>query len=211
MLRHGRRVYGQIYDPLYIFGLPMTPAVWVRAQVGGVSRPVLFQVFERRVLTYNPANPPAFRVEMGNVGAHYYDWLTNPDSSREYAYANKDETRVVATRDPNVIYTLEVEVKKISLGPPGTPANMPDSAVYRIYRSLDGGQTQELRYTGEIGPGCWTILRVELLLPRDSHADPRRIGLLTACAQSPSAARGFGARVYSSYDGAKTFFYRGSD
>jgi hypothetical protein len=38
-------------------------------KVGGVDRPILFQVFERRVLTYNPANEPAFRVEMGNVGA----------------------------------------------------------------------------------------------------------------------------------------------
>ncbi len=42
--------------------------------MAGVERPVLFQVFERRVLTYNPANEPAFRVEMGNVGQHYYQW-----------------------------------------------------------------------------------------------------------------------------------------
>src|SRR5205085_2221786 len=32
------------------------------------------QLFERRVLTYNPANPPATQVEMGNVGRHYYNW-----------------------------------------------------------------------------------------------------------------------------------------
>jgi hypothetical protein len=42
--------------------------------VGGKELPILFQVFERRVLTYNPANPPAFRVEMGNVGQHYQLW-----------------------------------------------------------------------------------------------------------------------------------------
>ena len=35
---------------------------------------VLIQAFERRVLTYTPANPRAFQVEMGNVGRHYYDW-----------------------------------------------------------------------------------------------------------------------------------------
>ena len=34
----------------------------------------LIQAFERRVLTYTPANPAAFQVEMGNVGRHYYLW-----------------------------------------------------------------------------------------------------------------------------------------
>ena len=38
---------------------------------------MLIQAFERRVLTYNPANPPAFQVEMGNIGLHYYDWRYN--------------------------------------------------------------------------------------------------------------------------------------
>jgi hypothetical protein len=70
----GRYVRAQVYDPLFVFGLPVTGAYWVKAKVGGVERPVLFQVFERRVLTYNPANPPAFRVEMGNVGQHYFQW-----------------------------------------------------------------------------------------------------------------------------------------
>jgi len=70
----GRYVRGQVYDPLFVFGLPVTGAYWVKAKVGGVERPILFQVFERRVLTYNPANEPAFRVEMGNVGQHYQQW-----------------------------------------------------------------------------------------------------------------------------------------
>ena len=64
----------QLYDPLRVFGLPVSAPYWVRVKVGGAERPVLFQVFERRVLTYNPANPPAWRVEMGNVGQHYYQW-----------------------------------------------------------------------------------------------------------------------------------------
>ena len=59
---------------LFVFGLPVTGAYWVKTQVGGKEMPVLFQVFERRVLTYNPANPPDFRVEMGNVGQHYHLW-----------------------------------------------------------------------------------------------------------------------------------------
>lgn len=71
---NGQYLRDQVYDPLFVFGLPVTGAYWVMAPVGGVERPILFQVFERRVLTYNPANPPAFRVEMGNVGQHYYQW-----------------------------------------------------------------------------------------------------------------------------------------
>jgi hypothetical protein len=71
---NGRYVRALVYDPLFVFGLPVTGAFWVKSKVGEVERPILFQVFERRVLTYNPANPPAFRVEMGNVGQHYYQW-----------------------------------------------------------------------------------------------------------------------------------------
>jgi hypothetical protein len=71
---NGRYVRAQVYDPLFVFGLPVTGAYWVKVKVAGVERPILFQVFERRVLTYNPANQPAFRVEMGNVGQHYYQW-----------------------------------------------------------------------------------------------------------------------------------------
>jgi hypothetical protein len=52
----------------------VTGAFWVKTKVGGKEMPVLFQVFERRVLTYNPTNQPAFRVEMGNVGQHYQLW-----------------------------------------------------------------------------------------------------------------------------------------
>ncbi|HEU4324379.1 MAG TPA: hypothetical protein VFS21_14595 [Roseiflexaceae bacterium] len=71
---NGAVVQGQVYDPLFVFGLPVTAPYWATVRVGGVEQPVLFQIFERRVLTYNPANPPAFRVEMGNVGQHYYQW-----------------------------------------------------------------------------------------------------------------------------------------
>jgi len=71
---NGRYVRAQVYDPLFVFGLPVSGAYWVKTRVGGKELPILFQVFERRVLTYNPANPPRWRVEMGNVGQHYYQW-----------------------------------------------------------------------------------------------------------------------------------------
>jgi len=43
--------------------------------VGGVERAIAVQVFERRVLTYTEGNSPEFRVEMGNIGRHFFDWV----------------------------------------------------------------------------------------------------------------------------------------
>lgn len=65
-------------DWLYLFGRPITEAYWVRARVGGAEQWVLVQLFERRTLTYTPANPAAWQVEMGNVGQHYYQWRYGP-------------------------------------------------------------------------------------------------------------------------------------
>ena len=59
------------------FGHPITDAYWVKANLGGREQDVLVQLFERRTLTYTPSNPPAFRVEMGNVGQHYFLWRYN--------------------------------------------------------------------------------------------------------------------------------------
>ena len=38
-----------------------TEPYWTRAVVGGVERDVLAQLFQRRVLSYTPATPPALR------------------------------------------------------------------------------------------------------------------------------------------------------
>jgi hypothetical protein len=62
------------FDWLYVAGYPIADAFWVRVPVAGKPRDVMVQPFERRLLTYNPANPVRFQVEMGNVGLHYYRW-----------------------------------------------------------------------------------------------------------------------------------------
>jgi hypothetical protein len=63
-----------LLDWVFTLGYPIAEPYWVRAKVGGVERDVLVQIFERRVLTYIPDNAPGWRVEMGNVGRHYYRW-----------------------------------------------------------------------------------------------------------------------------------------
>lgn len=61
-------------NPFYATGYPLTEAYSTTVLVGGVPKRVLVQVFERRVLTYTPDNPPGWRVETGNVGLRYYQW-----------------------------------------------------------------------------------------------------------------------------------------
>lgn len=61
-------------DALFAFGYPISEPYWASVRVGGKDLPVMFQAFERRLLTYNPANPPRWQVEMGNVGQHYFLW-----------------------------------------------------------------------------------------------------------------------------------------
>lgn len=70
----GNRVRERLFDPLYIFGRPITEPYWARVTVDGKATLVLLQLFERRVLTYTPSNSPEWRVEMGNAGQHYLRW-----------------------------------------------------------------------------------------------------------------------------------------
>ena len=78
VIENGQTVQRRLNQPwFYASGYPVSDAYWTRVKVAGVFQDVLVQAFERRVLTYNPANPPAFQVEMGNIGLHYYDWRYN--------------------------------------------------------------------------------------------------------------------------------------
>jgi DNA-binding beta-propeller fold protein YncE len=60
-------------------GRPITEAYWANVKVGGAYQDVLIQCFERRCLTYNPANASEWRVEAGNVGRHYHAWRYGQD------------------------------------------------------------------------------------------------------------------------------------
>jgi hypothetical protein len=75
--RTGQRLENQ---PVYtdnptvnVFGYAVTEPFWVSTRVAGTERTVLVQLFQRRVLTYNPALS-GLKVEMGNLGQHYFRW-----------------------------------------------------------------------------------------------------------------------------------------
>ncbi|NJK79846.1 MAG: hypothetical protein HC914_08085 [Chloroflexaceae bacterium] len=99
VFENNQYVFGPVFDPLFVFGLPVTDAYWVNVEVAGEAVPVLFQIFERRVLTYNPANDASFRVEMGNVGQHYYQWRYGDQQPTPTATVQADTT-ATATVEP---------------------------------------------------------------------------------------------------------------
>ena len=86
---------------LAVMGYPISEPYWTKAQinVGGQPHDVLIQLFQRRVLTYTPANPTAFQVEMGNIGQHYYVW--------RYGFDPRDQLpgnyRVVTPQDTSLL------------------------------------------------------------------------------------------------------------
>lgn len=64
-----------LLDPWVVaMGLPISDAYWSNVKIGGKNQEVLIQAFERRVLTYAPDQPAPWRVQMGNIGQHYYQW-----------------------------------------------------------------------------------------------------------------------------------------
>lgn len=65
-------------------GLPIADPYWVQTMVNQKPTWVLVQAFERRLLTYTPSNDPDWRVEMGNVGRHYYEWRYNMEAPSAY-------------------------------------------------------------------------------------------------------------------------------
>ncbi|HMA33596.1 MAG TPA: hypothetical protein VKY74_03870, partial [Chloroflexia bacterium] len=62
-------------DWVSLMGYPVSEPYWVQATIAGQpDQPVLVQIYERRTLSFTLKNPPAWRVELGNVGQQYLAW-----------------------------------------------------------------------------------------------------------------------------------------
>ncbi|MEO8285896.1 MAG: phosphate/phosphite/phosphonate ABC transporter substrate-binding protein [Chloroflexota bacterium] len=71
----GKTTSAKLSDPwFYTTGYAISEPYWATVKIAGKQEDVLIQLFERRVLTYTPSQAPEWRVAMGNIGAHYYDW-----------------------------------------------------------------------------------------------------------------------------------------
>jgi hypothetical protein len=96
---------------LIAFGHPITDPYWIEATVAGRAQLVMVQLFERRTLTYTPANPAEYQVEMGNVGQHYFLWRysgmgtpwATPDPKVPVYFASKrdGDSFGIYTQDPD--------------------------------------------------------------------------------------------------------------
>ncbi len=73
---NGQFVQQRLNDPwFYASGYPIAEPFWAEVKIAGAANTaVLIQPFQRRVLTYVPSAPAGFKVQMGNIGQHYYDW-----------------------------------------------------------------------------------------------------------------------------------------
>ena len=74
-------------DWLFVAGYPQTEAYWTLTSVNSSTTDVLVQCFERRCLTYTPSNNDPYKVEMGNVGQHYYAWRYGGAATTCYSQA----------------------------------------------------------------------------------------------------------------------------
>ncbi|HEY0069945.1 MAG TPA: hypothetical protein VGE04_08275 [Chloroflexia bacterium] len=71
---NGTPATAKLSDPwFYTTGYPISEPYWATVKIGKPTD-VLIQLFERRVVTYNPNQTPGFRVEMNNIGQHYVKW-----------------------------------------------------------------------------------------------------------------------------------------
>ena len=99
-------------------------------RVGGVPRAVMVQVFERRALTYTPSNPPAFRVEMGNIGQHYFTWRYGGSAA---------PASVAATSPSRLIPAPPARPSPVS--PPGSSSGSAGGSTYYITPSGSDANT----------------------------------------------------------------------
>ncbi len=64
-------------------GKPITRPYWLQTEVAGKPQAILVQLFERRVLTYNPVAAAGWQVQFANLGRAYYDWRYHNPVLRE--------------------------------------------------------------------------------------------------------------------------------
>lgn len=170
------QIDGELHDdllfssPFFATGYPLTEAYWVTANLAGSEQAILFQAFERRVLTYTPGNPDGWKVESGNVGAHYYDWLYGSSPPATPAPTSTSEPTAVESATPQPSATPAPQLTATATEqPPVTSELIPigDGAVDAWMRSVVRDAADRLwvvaiennASTAGTGPGRLVIYR----------------------------------------------------
>lgn len=93
----GKQTSAKLSDPwFYTTGYAISEPYWANVKIAGKQEDVLIQLFERRVLTYVPSAPQGWQVQMGNIGAHYYDWRYNNAGAERFPNATVTPVTVPA-------------------------------------------------------------------------------------------------------------------
>ncbi len=81
VLVNGQQVTARLSDPyFYATGYPISNAYWASVKIAGKpNTAVLIQAYQRRILTYVPSAPDGYKVQMGNIGQHYFQWRYGSD------------------------------------------------------------------------------------------------------------------------------------
>ncbi len=75
IIQDSKLVNGPLFFPTFaVTGYPISEPYWSYVKVEGIYSDVLIQAYERRVLTYVPRFQVGYKVQMGNIGQHYYQW-----------------------------------------------------------------------------------------------------------------------------------------
>ncbi len=136
---NGAYVQRRLNDPwFYASGYPIAEPFWASVKIAGVQRDVLIQPYQRRVLTYVPSNPAGYKVEVGNIGQHYYDWRygNNPPPA-----TNTPGAGATPTSTPNVVPTATPLPKPIA-GKIVYTSNLSDTTNTQIYSIKANGSSR---------------------------------------------------------------------
>jgi len=142
-------------------------------QTGKVA--TMAQIFERRVMTYTPANPDPYKVEFGNIGAHYYQWrYATPSATAPAATsATASATTGAGTGTPSATATGATATKPgngtfpavptlagtpTPTAAPATPKPAPDTTLVVTFKditaSVKPGDNATTNVTTTAGANC---------------------------------------------------------
>ncbi len=114
-----------------LFGLPISEPFWIKSRTGGQDKDVLLQLFERRILTYTPSNPDPYKVEMSNLGQHYFQWRYGATPPGGFSGSCQAQNMVSLPRAANheQIYLPSLMFHQIIKAPDDPFANSPELLV----------------------------------------------------------------------------------
>ena len=137
---------GTVSEWLFSTGLPLTEAYWTKVKVGGVEKDVLFQAFERRTLTYTPANQANYRVEMGNVGWHYLTWRYPKGAPSVSDVPASTKPQAPPTAGGPSWYVITGDSLNIRTGPSTTAPIVEHTATHPfLQQAVKGNRVQPIR------------------------------------------------------------------